>query len=232
MDKRLWQGDKGFQNCLSRQFSVADAGRKHRAGALVRMNLPPLMGRRDAVLDAAETLLDIADKIADSRVVFSYLNGLFAAADDNTARISGMFNNSDTAARERRLSIHIGILAKLAASLDEFAMLNAQMHAAAAFYADDPGNEFDPECTGRINERMSAVEKNLFAQLREYYSRVRARIARYRQYAVKNFSKEYWECYRKSYLSVMERCNVAFKQFSVQISTPKVRSFFDEKLPD
>lgn len=196
------------------------------------MNLPPLMGRRDAVLDAAGTLLDAADKICELNTVFSYLNGLFAAADSNTARISGMFNNSDTAAREKRLSIHLGILAKLAESLDDFSILKEQMRDAASFYAKDPGNEFDGECTARMDERMSVVEHNLFDQLREYYSKVHDRIARYRQYAVKNFSKEYLESYQKSYLSVVERCNKAFEQFSVQISTPNTRSFSDEKLPD
>ena len=133
--------------------------RKRRAGALVCRNLPPLMGRRDAVLDAAETLIRVAKSDPDVHrgTLFSYLNGLFAAADSNTARLSGMFNNQDTVAREERLALHIGILAKLAASLDDFRALEVRMQKAAAFYADDPGNEFDAECTGRINERLAVV---------------------------------------------------------------------------
>ena len=63
--------------------------RKRRAGALVCRNLPPLMGRRDAVLDAAETLIRVAKSDPDVHrgTLFSYLNGLFAAADSNTARL-------------------------------------------------------------------------------------------------------------------------------------------------
>jgi hypothetical protein len=207
---------------------------KRRAGALVRSNLPPLMGRRDAVLDAAETLIRVAKSDPDVHrgTLFSYLNGLFAAADSNTSRLSGMFNNQDTVAREERLALHIGILAKLAASLDDFRALEVRMQKAAAFYADDPGNEFDAECTGRINERLAVVEHNLLEQLCEYFDRVRARIARYRQYAVKNFSKEYLDCYQRSYMSVKERCDEAFELFSVKISTPNMRSVSDEKLPD
>ena len=157
--------------------------RKRRAGALVCRNLPPLMGRRDAVLDAAETLIRVAKSDPDVHrgTLFSYLNGLFAAADSNTARLSGMFNNQDTVARE---------------------------------------------------ERLAVVEHNLLDQLCEYFDRVRARIARYRQYAVKNFSKEYLDCYQKSYMSVKERCDEAFELFSVKISTPNMRSVSDEKLPD
>ncbi len=221
-------------DCRNRQCPSVDAVRKHRAGALVRGNLAPLMGRRDAVLDAAETLIKIARNTPDSerRTLFHYLNELFAAADLNTTRLSGMFNNQDTIAREQRLALHIGILAKLSASLDEFRILEDRMHTAAAFYANDPGNEFDSECTARINRRLSDIEKNLLEQLCEYFDRVRARIARYRQYAVKNFSKELFERYQKSYHSVIERCDEAFVQFSIQISTNNTRSIPDEKLPD
>ena len=76
------------------------------------------------------------------------------------------------------------------------------------------------------------MEENLLDQLRGYFNRVWERISRYRLYAVKNFSKEYLECYEKSYLAVVERCNQAFEQFSVKISTPNERSLSDEKLPD
>ena len=208
--------------------------RRHRAGALIRRNLPPLMGRRDAVLDAAEALIRVAKTDPDIHrgTLFSYLNALFAAADSNTARLSGMFNNQDTVARDQRLALHIGILAKLAASLDDFRALEVRMQKAAALYADDPGNEFDAECTGRINTRLSTIEHNLLEQLCEYFDRVQARIARYRQYAVKNFSKEYLDCYQKSYMSVKIRCDEAFELFSVKISTPNMRSFSDEKFQD
>lgn len=234
MDSQLWQGKKMQPDCLEKQLSGSDAVRRHRAGKLVRINLPPLMGRRDAVLDAAETLILAVkdDNRSKQEIIFSYLNGLLSAADRNTSRISGMFNNSDTAAREQRLALHIGILAKIAASLDEFCALKRRMHEAAALYDDDPSNEFDGECTAQINERLASVESNLLEQLCEYFERVKSRIARYRQYAVKNFSAEFLTCYRKSYQSVIDRCNEAFEQFSIKISTPNTRSFSDEKLPD
>ena len=213
---------------------AADSIRRRRAGALVRINLAPMMGRRDAVLDAASALIEALENGCplDNPVAFSYLHGLFKAADRNTFRISGMFNNADTVAREQRLAMHIGILAKLAASLDEFCALKSRMHSAAAFYADDPGNEFDPACTGRINQRLAVVEENLLAQLCEYFNRVRARIARYRQYAVKNFSEEYLDRYQKSYFSVVERCDQAFEKFSIKISTPNPKVSANEKLSD
>ncbi|MBE6376892.1 MAG: hypothetical protein E7050_10560 [Lentisphaerae bacterium] len=208
---------------LGKERIPADAAvRKHRAGALFRVNLPPLMGRRDAVLDAAETLIRVSGRIgaAERETLYSYLHGLFAAAESNTSRISGMFNNHDTVAREQRLSLHIGVLAKLSASLDEFCMLKMRMLEAALLYADDPTNEFDTAYTEKVNERMLSIEENLLAQLSGYFDRVRERIARYRLYAVKNFSKEYLDRYQKSYQSVVNRCNEAFELFSVKISTP------------
>lgn len=217
----------------SAQTASAPETARRRAGALVRINLAPLMARRDAVLDAAEVLIAaVRNGQAPVLTAYSYLNELFASADRNTQRISGMFNNPDTVAREQRLAMHIGILAKLAAALDEFFALKSRMQEAAAFYADDPGNEFKQDCTDRINVRLSVVESNLLEQLCDYFDRIRARIARYRQYAVKNFSKENLACYQKSYCSVIKRCDLAFEQFSVKISTPNMRSFFNEKLPD
>jgi hypothetical protein len=233
LEKSGFQGTK-FNLSVSESTHGTDTVRKHRAGALVRRNLSPLMGRRDAVLDAAALLIGYAetDPAENREILFSYLHGLLQAADSNTDRISGMFNNQDTVAREQRLALHIGILAKLAASLDDFRALEVRMQKAAALYADDPGNEFDAECTGRINTRLSTIEHNLLEQLCEYFDRVRARIARYRQYAVKNFSKEYLDCYQRSYMSVKVRCDEAFELFSVKISTPNMRSFSDEKFQD
>lgn len=191
---------------------------KHRANALVRINLPPLIGRRDAVLDAAGALMDILAECGDMKeTVFHYLNGLFAAAALNTTRISGMFNNSDTAAREKRLAIHIGILAELASALDDFCVLRKRMHDAASMYADDPVGGFDAVFAEQTDERMSSAEKSLLDQFCGYFDRTRGRIARYRHYAVKNFSKDYLECYQKSYRSVIDRCNEAFEQLSVKI---------------
>lgn len=220
--------------CPSRQTPESGVIRKHRAGTLIRSNLAPLMGRRDAVLDAAAALIKIARELPVSQLptLFRYLHELFSAADLNTKRISGMFNNQDTSSREERLALHIGILSKISASLDEFRELEERMLRAAALYANDPGNEFDQECTAGINRRMSDVERNLLEQLCEYFDRVQARIDRYRQYAVKNFSRNFLECYQKSYNSVISRCDSAFEQFSIKISTPNTRSFPDEKLPD
>jgi hypothetical protein len=224
LNNQLPPNGNALQESRKKRTPVLDSVRKRRAGSLVRINLAPLMGRRDAVLCAAEVLLRTAEngEPENRETLYFYLKELFYAAYHNTGRISGMFNNSDTAAREQRLTMHIGILSKLAEAIDDFCALKGRMHEAAALYANDPGNEFDPECTARINQRLSIVEKNLFDQLCEYYNRVRARIARYRQYAVKNFSKELLERYEKSYSSVINRCNEAFEeQFSIKISTPK-----------
>ena len=82
-----------------------------------------------------------------------------------------MFNNADTVAREQRLAVHIGNLAKLAEALDEFSELKTRMHSAVAFYADDPASEFDSDYSDRINQRLSVIERNLLVQLYEYFDR-------------------------------------------------------------
>lgn len=183
------------------------------------MNLPPIMGRRDAVLDAAEALLQVVRqcRYPERGQIFSHLHKLFSEAEFSTERIRGMFNNSDTAAREKRLSTHIGILSKLAGALDDFCLLRTRMLEAVSFYAGDQSGEFDEACSARIDSRMSEVEHRLLDQLCEYFQRVRERIFRYRQYAVKSFSKEYLECYRKSYSASIRRCGEAFEPLSVKI---------------
>ena len=96
---------EALQTIVGTAASVSVPSRR-RAGALVRINLAPMMGRRDAVLDAAEVLLNaVRNRKAPIETAYTYLNGLFAAADRNTFRISGMFNNQDTVAREQRLAM-------------------------------------------------------------------------------------------------------------------------------
>ena len=101
-----------------------------RAGAMVKMNLPPLMGRRDAAYDAASELItgklfpeDVARGIRVS--VYNPLLELLDAVENDTRALLAMLASPDTEARERRLLAYITMLKSAVLALRSFAELEA-----------------------------------------------------------------------------------------------------------
>ncbi len=200
--------------------------RKRHAGALVRVNLPPLMGLRDAALAGAEKLILLCGTEPEFSL-FSQIAPAMAemfrdAADACNATI-GMFNNPDTRTRETRLLNHVMILAEISGALADFSRLSRRM--ADAVTSDAAGNaEFDTAYLSRLNDRMGTIGKNLFAQLGDAFVRYHDRIVRYRSYAVKNLSRENAERYNLAYGAAAEKYRKIIKNISKNIQHTKIRS--------
>ena len=179
--------------------------RKRHAGRLVRINLPPLMGQRDAALDWAEKILagnDNGQLIASDTA--AAIAVMYADAERDCIKIIGMFNNPDTIARESRLLNNVRILAELASALADFYRL--QCHMTAAVEADAAGTaESNRIYVDALDARMHRIAAELSAQLGDARNRYRQRIARYRDYAVKNLSPENADRYRSAYDAVSAR---------------------------
>ena len=194
----------------------------HHAGRLVRVNLAPLMGLRDAALAAAEELLVACDGLSPE-VIFDRLGPaiaeMFGDAADASRKIIGMFNNPDTLARESRLLNNVGILVEISGALADFRDLNERMLAAVA--ADAGKSEDDRTYTDRLGERFTGVAALLTAQLRDAYGRYRGRLARYRAYAVQNLSAENAERYRLAYDSAAAGYRETIDFIKTQISNSK-----------
>ncbi len=184
---------------------AADAVRKRRAGSLVRMNLPPTMGQRGAVLDLAGMTLEKIRSLAWDkefcRELFPEISAFLRIAVNDTVKVLGMLNNPDTIVREKRLLMHLNILSELSDALTNFSELSINM----CSDANAADNEFDVSYVEKVDSRMMIVGEQLFAQLLDTYARKHDKISRYRDYAVKNLSRDNFERYDQAYRSVMER---------------------------
>lgn len=173
--------------------------RKRHAGHLVRVNLPPLMGQRDAALDQAEKTLcgNDSGQLVDA-VTASAAAGMYADAERSCTKIIGMFNNPDTISRESRLLNNVRILAELSSALADFYRLRC--HMSIAVNGDAAGDdETNRLYVDTLDKRMHRIAVELSAQLGDARNRYRQRIARYRDYAVKNLSPENAGRYRSAY---------------------------------
>jgi len=173
--------------------------RKRHAGHLVRINLPPLMGQRDAALDWAEkTLADYSDGHLIDAAVAAAAAVMYADAEKACSKIIGMFNNPDTISRESRLLNNVRILSELTSALADFYSLRC--HMSIAVNGDAAGDEETNRIyVNTLDKRMLHIAAELSAQLGDARNRYRQRIARYRDYAVKNLSPENAGRYRSAY---------------------------------
>ncbi|MBQ9803416.1 MAG: hypothetical protein IJW35_01085 [Lentisphaeria bacterium] len=173
--------------------------RKRHAGHLVRVNLPPLMGQRDAALDQAEkTLADCENGEPIDAATAAAAARMYADAEKACTKIIGMFNNPDTISRESRLLNNVRILSELTSALADFYRLRC--HMSIAVNGDAAGDEETNRIyVDTLDKRMLHIAAELSAQLGDARNRYRQRIARYRDYAVKNLSPENAGRYRSAY---------------------------------
>ena len=200
---------------------------KRRAVALVKVNLPPLMGMRDAALASAEILLKKCAGTPEISLINSVapaMADMFSEALDVCCKTISMFSNPDTVARETRLLNHIGILTELSAALKDFSLLNARMTEAVT--SDAAGDaDFDNAYISRLDSRMNNVGRELAAQLYDAYQRYHDRIIRYRSYAVKNLSPENAGRYQQAYDVTVDKYKTVIEKIcNNHISISKTRS--------
>ena len=166
------------------------------------MNLPPLMGRRDAAYDEASRMLtdDLfagGDELRGSS--YKRIGGLLRCASADTTAILALLSSPDTAVRERKLLAFFSMLAKTVAALEWFVELEASVFRDG----DDALRDFKSVQTGTElarGERMVAeTEQDIVNQLRNFFERTQPRVMHYRSYARKNFSPDNAGRYERSF---------------------------------
>ncbi len=173
---------------------------------LVKMNLSPLMGRRDAAILRLEALwlteeifsLDLPTRTR----LYSNSAALLAMAQADTAAILATLSSADMVAREEQLLAFLSLLRQLVGTLlqakDTWKSLSAQENSKAAEFilGRSDGN---PRAALALNENIfSDGEVVLVGRICEFLGRTRDRIKRYREYTEKNFSPSNAERYRKA----------------------------------
>lgn len=170
---------------------------------LVKMNLPPLMGRRDAAYDRASRLIQediFAGDEQSRRRIYGEINGLLTLAADDTRAILQTLSSPDTEKREKKLLKLILMLLNISQLLESIVHLQAGLFRNTG---NTPLWDFDVRRgdaeLARNEKNLSETEINLANQMRSYFDRTSDKIRRYREYTIKSFSKSNFQRYRKAF---------------------------------
>ena len=166
--------------------SISCAGVRRGTGVLLKLNLAPLMGRRDAAYDAVAGFA--AGPCVFSRV--GELLELLAIAERDSVELLSLLSSPDTIERERNMLAHIRKIIRLLQVLEAWSgSLSRKSVAADVMGPGDPDDPVMPVVIGRI----SSLIRNSASHLK-----------RYRDYAAKSASVSHAERYNKSYSFYLE----------------------------
>ena len=159
---------------------------------LTKVNLPSMMGRRDAAYDAAFKLsrMDIfsKDENAQSKICLNMMGILDLCIQDTNAIIN-ILSSPDTVSREEQylflqqnIRNLLGIWAR---------MIRAKEYMQSGTQKDDP--------LRREEKMLENFEISLVNRIKFIFEDAQSRVLRYRGYMTKSFSKPYAERYNKSF---------------------------------
>ena len=156
---------------------------------VIKRNLPPSMGRRDAAVDRVLIPEDIFTRpAAERRMEYRRLGLLLESARNDTAAVIRMLSSPDTRRREGRLESVLTVYQEMAAAL--YCIADSQVLLA----------EYRPEGSpADAAGSVSRCESMLLNEFREIVSSTRPAVDRYREYITKSFSPENLTRYRKAY---------------------------------
>ena len=164
---------------------------------LVKMNLPPLMGRRDAAFEriVESSGSDIFARPAGERnQLYRRMTELASVIIADTETILGMLSSPDTEARERRVLQFWLLIRELALTLEMMTRVSEKL-----FHPVPDLTVELPEPSPRDEKLVSETEISLVNQIRELFESARPQLERYRSYARNSFSKSNAERYNKAY---------------------------------
>ena len=173
------------------------------ADHLIKMNLPPLLGRRDAAYDCVSTLIADQELFARDEAWrqkhYGIIAGLLESAAEDTKSILRTLSSPDTASREQDLYDLIALFRDIVQVLEDFTRLGS-----AVLNEEHPtfkrfGIRYTDAERLRGDRLVSDVELSTVNQLRVSCSRALPTITRSREYTAKSFSKPYASRYQKAY---------------------------------
>ena len=178
-----------------------------RIAAVLKLNIAPLMGRRDAAVDRAVDSFgaDIFSLPEEKRIAhYIRISRLLELAmNDCDAIISGL-SSQDTITREKRLRAFLSMLRDMIVTIKASTVLENVI----LLEGSEVFRELSVEVTGKqlaeSEQVLCGTEINLVNRLRDFFARTLPRLNRYREYARKNFSRVYADKYSVSYRSYFE----------------------------
>ncbi len=173
------------------------------ADHLIKMNFPPLLGRRDAAYDQAAVLIADEELFARDETWrqkhYITILELLESASEDTRSILQTLSSPDTARREQELYDLITLLLDIVRCLGEFVRIGNTVLTDANPAIMHFGVHFTDTERSRGERLLSETEISSVSQLRICCTRALPKITRYREYTIKNFSKSNLPRYRKAY---------------------------------
>lgn len=192
------------------------------ADMLLKMNIAPIMARRDASLDIAEALV-LNGRLeqlggCDRRDGYWQIVKHLQQAAESSAELLMLFNSPDTRRREQLFLEHLQMLHSLGVSLANFFELRGMM------LCNEKKNDsaeviktMDENETARISTMITGVEHDLFTQLNDCFQHSRHKVIRYRGYVEKSFSMENARRYKLSYCGYVRVNNAVLDKFKINV---------------
>ncbi|MBQ9502253.1 MAG: hypothetical protein IJU70_08865 [Lentisphaeria bacterium] len=185
--------------------AVRHDGRK--IDPVLKVNLAPLMGRRDAAFDRAADAIgsEISSLPGDRRhAVYDRIARLLALAIQDCDMIISGLSSQDTILREKHLRSFIFTLHTAAATLGDFTTLGDLLKTDAREAIAEFDAQQEKLRLAQSEKLLGSTEENLLDLMRRLFASTHPRLARYREYAKKSFSPVYAEKYAVAYRSCFE----------------------------
>lgn len=170
------------------------------ADPLVKQNLPPLMGRRDAAADRIGDIMtqDIFSWREERRCThYRDVGALLDSVIVDTRFILSMLSSPDTESREKKLCGYFSLLRDIVRSVDELCKVGIGIF--RELDERTSGLLSAEELAGRDEQTVSESEIFLVNLCREFSAAAAPKLARYRAYAAKSFSEQNLQRYNNSY---------------------------------
>lgn len=175
--------------------------------SVLKLNIAPLMGRRDAAIDRAADFLgtDMFSLREDRRLKhYGHICRLLELAMNDCDLIISGLSSQDTLNREKRLRAFISMLYSMCLTIKDSTMLENVILSESTDVFRGLSVEFAGSQLTESEKVLSGTEINLVNRLRDFFARTQPRLTRYREYAKKSFSPVYAEKYSVSYRSYFE----------------------------
>lgn len=168
---------------------------------LTKVNLPSMMGRRDAAYDAALKFSDrdifSLDEAVQTKICLNMM-GLLDLSIQDTNAILNILSNPDTVSREEQylfLQQNIRNLLGIWARMSRAKEYMHSNNSVKSFYSSNSGTS----SLMQEEDMLDNFEIALVNRIKFIFQDAQSRILRYRGYMTKSFSKSYAERYTKSF---------------------------------
>ena len=178
-----------------------------RIDPILKLNIAPVMGRRDAAVDRAADFIgsDLFSLHEEVRLnLYSRIERLLELALEDCDTIISGLSSQDTLNRERSLKAFISMLHNMVVTIRDFAGLENVILTGNHDFLRDLAAAQSAARLAESEKMLTGTEINLVNRFREFFTRTTPRLQRYREYARKSFSPVYAEKYAVAYRSYFE----------------------------